>query len=230
MSTPYWKLRRLAPRVIRVQGRRAAESPVIGAFGVTLVPKANAYITIYDAAVRYEATWKKESSEGKGAIGKLVSVIRSWLPLLVRDVPGFDPSTYADNPSVPDDVLADADRLEGFVEEYRTPAGEPLPYAETIDAALDVEGAAREWQEAEAADSQYQKLLANVRSAGADFDAELQLFRRSLLALFGKSDKDFQKLRVARASVTDEEDDSAAPPAPAPLEPAPPGITEPMAP
>ncbi|MBU0607578.1 MAG: hypothetical protein KKI08_06805, partial [Armatimonadetes bacterium] len=98
-------------------------------------------------------------SEGKSAIALLVTSIRGWLPLLVRDIPGFDSSDYADQPSVPDDVLEDAERMETVVETYRDPEGKPLPYAEALLASIDVENAAKEWEEAETADVSYQQML-----------------------------------------------------------------------
>jgi hypothetical protein len=79
--------------------------------------------------------------------------------------------------------------------------------------------ASKEWSEADAADKQYQDLLARVRSTAEGFDRDLQAFRRTLMTDAGRSDKDFQKLRAERAQVPDEEDDPNAPPAPAPVDP-----------
>ena len=62
---------------------------------------------------------------------------------------------------------------------------------------------------------------------GAALDLELQGFRRSLIAVFGHGDLDFQKLRAQRAQVADEDDDPAAPgPVPA-VTPAAPTATRP---
>jgi hypothetical protein len=176
----------------------------------------------------YEATWKKEMSEGKSAIALLVSSIRGWLPLLVRDIPGFDSSDYADQPSVPDDVLEDAERMETVVETYRDPEGKPLPYAEALLASIDVENAAKEWEEAETADVSYQQMLKDSRETCALFDAEIQTFRKSLAAAIGTNDKDYQKLRASKATTKDEDDDPKAPAPPTPVEPAAPGVTEPV--
>ena len=118
-STTQWKLRRLAPRAIRVQARRAGDSPVVAAYGPTLKPKAEAFITVYDAAARYTQTYAKEMEEGRGAIASLYNTMRGWMPLLVRDLPGFDASAFEADPAVPDDVLASAERL--FVPQGRIP-------------------------------------------------------------------------------------------------------------
>ncbi|MBK9265232.1 MAG: hypothetical protein IPM54_36300 [Polyangiaceae bacterium] len=215
-TTSNWKLRRLAARAKRVQARRSSEAPVLAAYSKTLPTKANAFIAAYDAAAKYENTWRREMKEGKGAVAKLVAQIRSWLPLLARDVPQFDTSSFADKPDVPDDILEDGNRLLEVLDEATDAEGKPLDYAAAANAALTEALAAgnKEWSEAEAADSKYQKLLSEVRATAAVFDLELQTFRRSLSHVAGRNDKDFQKLRVERASQKDEEDDpeEGAPP------------------
>jgi len=216
-STPAWKLRRLASRAKRVQARRSADAPVIAAFAGTLPPKSNAYMAAYDAAAKYENKWRKELGEGKGAVAALLTAIRSWLPFLTRDVAGFDGSEFGDQPGVPDDVIADGERLASEFEEATGADGLPLAYKDAAIGALTLAlvAANKEWSEAEGADATYQKLLKDSRAAGAVFDAELQTFRRSLSAAIGRNDKDYQKLRVERASHKDEDDDAGAPPAPA---------------
>ena len=56
-STSAWKLRRLAPRAIRVHTRRAGDAPVLAVFAQTLPIKANAFIAAYDAAAKYNTAW-----------------------------------------------------------------------------------------------------------------------------------------------------------------------------
>ena len=221
-STSAWKLRRLAPRAIRVQTRRAGDAPVLAVFAQTLPMKANAFIAAYDAAAKYNNAWQREMKEGKGAVAKLVSNIRSWLPLLARDIPEFDPSSFADNPDVPDDVIEDGNRLLEIIGESTDAQGKPLDYATVATSALtdSLAAANNEWSEAEAADSKYQELLRDVRATSAVFDLELQTFRRTLGNVAGRSDKDFQKLRTERASHKDDEDDPEAPAPPAPVTPA----------
>ena len=216
-STPAWKLRRLAPRAKRVQARRRSESPVLAVYDTTLPPKADAFIAAYDIAAKYENNWRREMKEGKGAVAKLISDMRSWLPLLTRDVPEFDASSFADKPDVPDDALEDGNRLLETLDVATDAAGRLLGYADTAKTALDVSlvAANQEWSQAEAADSHYQKLLADVRATAAVFDLELQTFRRSLANVAGRNDKDFQKLRAERASHADDEDDPTAPAPPA---------------
>lgn len=122
-SAPYWKLRRLAPRAKRVQQRRGAESAALGAYGDTVPGKADAFMTAYDAATKYESTWRKEMAEGRGAVGALLRKMRGWVPLLVRDVPGFDGGDFGDRADVPDDVIGDGERLEDMAEKVTDAEG-----------------------------------------------------------------------------------------------------------
>lgn len=205
-SSPNWKLRRIADRVLRVHARRSPSNPALEAFGATLLPKVNAYIAAYDEARNSEASWKKEMREGKGAVASLVTKLRAWLPSFTRDVAGFNASDFADKPDVPDDVLADASRLlEAAAAQSPAPA---WAASFTADLTPALNAAVTEWHQAEAADSAYQQTLKKVRETGANFDAELQLYRVSLAAVLGTNDKDFQKLRAERATQKDDEDTS----------------------
>jgi len=217
-TAPQWKLRRLAPRAIRVHERRAAGIPALMAFGSTLVPIAKEFMDSYDGVQRYSAEWRKQMREGRSAIATLTTEMRSWLPRLGVDIPQFDRSTFADS-DVPDDIMEDAQRLLETVEEHQELAAdesnqlEPLPYAEQLQASLAplFEAAAKEWREADASDSDYQQALAKVRGLARDFERELVAFRATLSTAFDRSDADYQKLRTARAATPDPEDDANAP-------------------
>jgi hypothetical protein len=208
-------LRRLASRFIRIVKRRAPQSPVIEAFLQFSVPKAEQYIAAYDKSMKFDADWKREMAEGRGAIVVLLKQIRAWAPLVKRDVPGFDTSTYGDQPDVPDDVIEDGERLASVIQEFRDSKGDALPYQK---AALDALGVALQ-----AADSQHQQLLASVRELAASLQQELVALRRSLMAVAGRTDRDYLKLRVEHAGTPDEDDDPNAPPAPKPVQAAPAG-------
>jgi hypothetical protein len=223
--TPHWKLRRLASRAARVAKRRKTESPAIAAFEQTIVPKSEKYSATYDECMKFAARWKKEMSEGRSSVAALLKQIQMWAPLLKRDVPGFDGTTYGDQPQVPDDVIEDGERMASVIDEFRDNQGNPLPYQKP---ALDefgpaLQAAVKEWAEAEAADSEYQRLLAAVRTQADDLQLDLVAFRRSLLATVGRADKDYQKLRSERAGVPDEDDDPNSPTPPKPVVAAPAG-------
>ncbi len=227
-STSLWKLRRLGGRTVRVIERRKAASTAIAAYERTVVPNARAFMQAYDEAARYAGGYRKELAEGRNAVGALLRKMQAWVPLVARDVSGFIAGEFGDQPSVPDDVIDDADRFQVVIDLHRTAAGEPLPYRDAAlgDLGPAIEAAAREWSEAEAADKRYQDLLQTVRTTGAAFDADLKALRRTLCAVASRNDKDFQKLRAARASTADEEDDPAAPPA-GTIKPAEPGAASP---
>jgi hypothetical protein len=172
-----------------------------------------------------------EEGNGRGAQRDwaLLKSIQAWSPLLKRDIPGFDGSIFGDHPEVPDDVIEDGDRMASLIEEHRDPSGNPLAYQK---AALDelspaVQAAMKEWAEAEAADSKYQQSFAAVRAMAEPLQADLVALRRTLGAKAGRADKDFQKLRVDRAGLPDDEDDPNAPSPPRTVEPAPPGVNTP---
>lgn len=227
-TTPQWKLRRLAPRALRIIKRRAGTSPALAAHLSTMGPQAEAYVAAYDRVVKYAMTRKKELEEGKTAIKALLKEIRGWVPLLLRDIPGFDPSVYGDRPEVPDDVLEDGERLLSVIDEARDGKGEPLSYRqqalETLGAA--VKAALKEWGEAEAADKEYQNVNNEMHVQASNLQRDLVILRRTLLATVGSTDMDYQKLRVERAGEPDDEDDPSAPSAPV-IKPAAPNAAPP---
>ena len=142
--TPHWKLRRLAPRAIRVVSRRAMESAVIASYTQTTIVKAKAYIAAYDLSVKFGINYKKEMEEGRSAIAVLLKLIQSWAPALKRDVPGFDGSVYGDQPQVPDDVIEDGERMVSVIDEYKDGQGNPLTYRQAACRLATVEGYTRE--------------------------------------------------------------------------------------
>jgi hypothetical protein len=223
--TPQWKLRRLASRGARIVKRRAPQIPAIAAFEPTLVPKAESYIAAYDKAAKFQVSWRKEMAEGRGAIAALVKLMQTWLPLLKRDIPGFDGGIYGDKPGVADDVIEDGERLVSVIDEFRDAKGTPLQYQKVAMDALvpAVQAAIKEWSEAEAADAAYQQALADVRQMAASLQQELVTLRRTLMTVAGQRDKDYQKLRAEQAGYLDEDDDANAPAPPKPVVAAPAG-------
>lgn len=227
-SCPLWKLRRLAPRVKRVLERRKGDSPALAAHEATLGPAVTAFIKDYDAASIYEPVWRRESAERASALVTLRQAIQAWVPLVQRDVVGFDGQDLVSS-RVPDDVIEGGNRLYDIVTDYRDAAGQPLAYQAACLSALDqaLKAATKEIAEAEVADVTYQGLQAAVRASAATFDQGLIAFRRTLGAVVGRSDRDYQKLRAERAQVADAEDDATAPPASTPIPSAPAGTTTP---
>lgn len=218
--TPKWKLRRLAPRGIRIVKRRASEMPAVAAFVATMVPRAEAYVSAYDRTMKCQGNLKKEMDEGRGAVAALLKLIRSWLPLIKRDVPGFDASTFGDKPDLPDDVIEEAQRLACMIETFRDGKGEPVSYQQALLALLRpaMQLAVKEWTEAETADSQYKQHLAKVRALAVLLQKDLVAIRQTLSAVVGRDDKDYLKLQVGHAATPDEDDDPSGPTPPGPVE------------
>jgi hypothetical protein len=209
---PLWKLRRLAPRAKRVIERRKGDAPVIAAYEHTVTPAADQFMAVYDRATKMRGSWKLEAQERHEAVAALGVALQCWGPLVSRDVKSFDNSAFLQT-SVPDDVIHDAEYLVALVLEHATKAGGSLPYQDAMIVEMNDKliAATREHTEAEAADKDYQQCLADVRDKGQVLHSELTTFRRTLAALLGRSDKDYQKLRLERASQRDEDDDPAAP-------------------
>ena len=214
--SPFWKLRRQASRSIKVFGRHSAV-PSIGAYASSIVPTANAMIGAYDAVRAYQATWKREMGEGRGAMKVLLENVNLWKPHVARENPSFDLSAIADRPDVPEDLIEDALRLATELGNVRAGGAAP-EWATAAKAGLVrlTEAAERETDEAAAADARWTELQRALDSAASAFDATLQNFRRGLRAALKRSHPDYQKLRAEKAAERDEDDDPNAPqPAPA---------------
>jgi hypothetical protein len=199
-TIPKWMLRRLAPRALRVMKRRAVSLPAVAAHMAQLGPQAESYVAAYERAVKYAVAMRREMGEGRTAVTALQTQMQAWVPLLLRDVPGFDGSLYGEKPAVPDDVLEDGERLLSVIHEGRTAQGQPLPYRrQALEAVGPTLGAAiKEWAAAEAADREYQKVYSDLRALADGLQRELVVLRLTLLAEGGCKDKDYQKRRLSR--------------------------------
>ncbi len=214
MAMSFWKLLRLGDRAKRIVDRRGPESPAVASYGLTVHAKVDAFATAREAVTSYEATWRVSMSSGRTSLAALLKVERAWVPLVLRDCPGVTNATFLPDTTVPDDLLKGADRLVLFITGYVDEANKPLPYQVPALAALtpvlaDTRAAVTK---SEAADANFQKLQKDARAAATELDAELIAFRRTLLATFGKEDKDYQRLRaekVAHKEATDPTDASA---------------------
>ncbi|MBU1241423.1 hypothetical protein KKF84_03825 [Myxococcota bacterium] len=224
MSTPFWKLRRLAARCLRVLDRKKGTDPVFSAFEFGLRPVATNFISAFDEIGKAKATLKQEKDEGRTAVERLFTVTRAWLPLLKRDIPGFETMEFTSNKDVLDDILEDAVRLHGVVMDYAEGSSAPLPYAADCLSSLDtaINSAQKEITEAEQSDVTYQSLARSLREMATELEKQMVAFRRTLAVVSGRTDKDYQKLRLARVGTPDVDDDPAAPLPPV-VEPANPG-------
>lgn len=206
-----WKLRRLSSRALRVFERRKATEPAIAAFEPTLLPVADAFMEAYDKARAHRMSRAQAMGTGKGAIGELLRKMRAWTGLLARDVTAFQRGEYGDSPKVPDDVIHDAQNLVRVVRN-RADEGAPLSYQDGLIADLEpaIAAAQAEWGTAGTSSSTQSELLEEARKAADAFNTELIAFRRVLRALIGSSHPDYQKLRSARVTSPDADDDEVA--------------------
>lgn len=207
-----WKLRRLAPRAKRVIERRQGDAPVMAAYANTMIPAADRFMATYDRAARMRGRWKLANQERHQAVGTLAGAMQCWLPPVSRDVLSFDRRALRQT-SVPDDVMHDAEYLVNLVIENTADTGALLTYQEPLllDMNDKLVATRARHAEAETLDREYQQCLADVRREAQAFQGELIVFRRTLAALLGRNDKDYQKLRFERASHQDEDDDPTAP-------------------
>ncbi|AKF09340.1 hypothetical protein [Sandaracinus amylolyticus] len=218
-----WKSRRLAPRALKVLERHKGSSPAVAVFEAPLGTAARAFVAAYTEAGAYKARWRVEMDEGRGSMLALKKEIDVWKPHVARERPGFDLAGIGDKPTVPEDLIEDAQALADELREVRGADGATVAWAAAAATSI-TEKASRaenETDEAAAADARYSSLLSQVREAQAVFDAELSRFRATLRSLLGSSHPDFQKLRVSRASSRDGDDDPTGPAPSDPVTPAP---------
>jgi len=211
-TTTQTKLRRLAPRVIRVFARHKDKEPGLATFEKPAVERARSFITLHDAVTRAATERLQEHGNGKNKIDELVRKERIWAAKLSIDIPGLNPADFGDNPGVPDDAISDGDKLIEIGTKHRSLDGEPLPYAELLaqDLGTAIAEAKADWDQAEGVQGGYNTLRAECREAAAAFEKGLIAFRRALKAVIGRAHPDFQKLRVERARSRDVDDDDGA--------------------
>lgn len=217
-----WKLRRFAPRALKVWERHKDANPAVMAFEGPLGTSARGYLAIYTEVTAYRADWKREMSEGRGSMLELKKELDRWKPHIARERPSFDLREIGDQPAVPEDLIEDCHAAADELDEVKSADGTQAPWAAAAAASIrgKADVAERETDEAAAADSKYSQLLTSTRERQAVFAAELSRFRATLRSVLGSSHPDVQKLRANRASSIDEDDDPTGPRPADPVTPA----------
>lgn len=202
---PLWKLRRLAPRAVRVIARHKDKAPQLGRFEASLVAAANKFAELYDASRNGQVS-APERATGPSAVAALRSLMGSWFGALSRDIPGFESTTYTERSNVADDVVAGGQRLLELCKSFRDAEGAPLPYQDAMVQALDaaIALATAEVTEASARRAAEQALRDETRAAAIAFQQELIPFRRTLRAVLGATHVDCQNLRAHHGPQGDE--------------------------
>jgi len=211
-NTPFWLLRRLASRCIRVHARQKGKAAGLAIFDATLPGYCDTYIERYDALRQLAKKRMKERREGKLSIKDLLHTMRIWAPILARDIEEVRAGEFGENLSVPDDVIRDTKELLKYATEHTDMAGEPLPYLDTLVADITpvLEAAEKEWGEAEEAQESYSDMRNAVHEVAVALEKDLIAYRKSLKTVVGPGHHDYQKLRVDRARAADEDDDEVA--------------------
>jgi len=216
--TPLWKLRRLAPRALRVQDRHRDKEAGLAAFDHTMVISAKTLMTTYDGLRTTDSARSFERAEGLSTLKSLHLKLRVWGAHVADRVPGVDASTFGDNPDVLDDVITDAQVLVKRVEEHAAQASEPLPFKDELVADLTaaIEAASGEAGQTENVTAEVAALRVKTHEAAEAFERDLVSYRKALAAVIGRNHPDYQKLRADRARTPDEDDDANAPESGAP--------------
>jgi len=213
-------LRRLAARCIRIHARQRGKAPALAAYDDSLAVRAVAYVDYYDALRQAAKLRMKERREGKLAIDELIRAIRSWAPIVARDIEDVRAGEFGENTAVPDDAIRDGKELLKYGTEHVDQAGQPLSYADALKEDLGgaLETAEAEWGEAEQAQEGYAALRAQVLETGILLEQDLVAYRRTLRSEIGGTHPDYQKLRIDRIRTPDADDDEVAAALPEELE------------
>ena len=211
-NTSLWMLRRLAARALRVHERQAPTHPAVASYDGIIPTTATTYMELYGKLRHLTKLRMQERREGKEAISELVHKLRLWAPRVDRDVEEVRTGEYGENPSVPDDVLRDARSLLEHVADYTNRQGQGLDYVDSLKADLEptLAEAEAEWGEAGTAQRGYADLRKKMLETGIELEQALVAYRRTLRAHVGRTDPDYQKLRIERLRSQDEDDDAFA--------------------
>jgi hypothetical protein len=144
---PNRKLRRLAPRFVRVCEKWQGDSPAVRAIAEVGIDAARRFIALYDRFATQRAQRKREFEEDRRAVTALSRSVREWVAVVAPHV-DIDPELYVASVDIPDDVVGGAERLLHLVSDEGPLRDQPFA-ALMIDAITPVlESAQREREEA----------------------------------------------------------------------------------
>lgn len=195
-SLALYVLFRLGSVAVEVVRRHRANA-AIASFEGTLVPSVDAFVAGYTTVSTLKARLAVLLEASASATAALYKGTSAWLGPIGRDLPGFDGRGFGVDPTVDEDVLADARRLLDLVQAD----GQSLPYAAAL--IEEISRLATATQVAHAAAQEVRVALqmqqGQTRSLGVKLQRELVALRRTLRAELGTHHVDYQRLRAPRA-------------------------------
>jgi hypothetical protein len=201
---PNRKLRRLAPRFVRVCEKWQGDSPAVRAIAEVGIDAARRFIALYDRFATQRAQRKREFEEDRRAVTALSRSVREWVAVVAPHV-DIDPELYVASVDIPDDVVGGAERLLHLVSDEGPLRDQPFA-ALMIDAITPVlESAQREREEARKLAGDTQETAWALRESARELQASLKQLRRVLRGRFGASHLDYQSLRASRVRSDDGE-------------------------
>jgi hypothetical protein len=161
---------------------------------------------LYDAR-QSSSPSASELAVGRQAVASLKLTMRTWRPLIARDLDGSG-SEFDSRVSVPDDVIAAARHMVDRARNARI-NGEPLPYLPELEAAMvpAIAAADKEWGELQDELAAHQALLSETREAAQALETELIALRRILAVVIGTNHRDYHRLRAKRITRSTSEGD-----------------------
>lgn len=196
----------MVPRALRVLGDHKGGFEELKAFEATLVPAAQRFVQLYDAA-RVGETPRSKMTDSRKALRRLELGIRRWTGILSRDIPGFTLSSILDADSLSDDLIAGAERLVELVRGFKGANGEPPSYVADLLARVTplLDEATQSWDTAQRHMADERELLRQTREAAALVQKELVALRRTLRVILGETHRDYQVLRLTRSAQDEDE-------------------------
>jgi hypothetical protein len=189
--------------------RHLDRAPALSIYSQTLGNSAARFITAFEHAEGLQSAVTTSIDVRSQAVDLLGRTMRAWSAALAKDLKGFDRSKYGDKPNVPEDVINDAESMLIMLDKHVEAGGELPFYADTLkqDMTAQIEAAKAELAQTGTQSATLSDARAELKAAAVEFHRDLVAFRSALRALVGPQHADYQKLRVARGSTPDVDDD-----------------------
>ena len=204
---PLKRLRRLAPRGLRVVERYRSLDPTLEVLAPDFVKAATEFEDAYDKPVLMTRAQKFQQSRDclEALRGKTVR----WLAVLSRDRPEHAAGLRT-LPRTADEVISTAKRVVTTVRDLQDREVSPLPYADRLIESLSqaIDETQTQLDEARNAAADAQEHAQRIRDAATALQAELVSLRKVLRSLLGSRHVDYQTLRSERGAYHEDEEET----------------------